>query len=90
MCVRCSAMDLTSPKRTAAGAKAEADLARPSVSRPVLREGEPAAGPWREVTVSLLLTLLGRGEVPAGRPRVVATAGRGGRAVHHRPPAWGQ
>lgn len=42
---------------------------------PVLPKGEPAAGPWREVSVAELLVRL---EVPAGRPRIVAVDGRGG------------
>jgi trehalose synthase len=46
---------------------------------PVLPDGEPAAGPWREVPLEGLLTFLERaGDVPEGRPRVVAVDGRSG------------
>ncbi len=71
-------MDSTSPQRADAGADADADVVRPPVAGPVLREGEPAAGPWSEVTVESLLALLERSAVPSGRPRVVAISGRGG------------
>ena len=71
-CVRFPAMDPTPPQST------EADRTGPPAAAPVLREGEPAAGPWREATVASLLALLERCAVPAGRPRVVAIAGRGG------------
>lgn len=70
------AMDPTSPQPTDPGA--DTDVPRPPVAGPVLPEGEPAAGPWHEVTVDSLLTLMERSEVPADRPRVVAIAGRGG------------
>ena len=48
------------------------------MAEPFLHECEPAAGPWCEVTLESLLTLLERSDVPAGRPRVVAIAGRAG------------
>jgi hypothetical protein len=70
-------MDARSSERTDADAEA-GGLAGPPVAGPVLREGEPAAGPWREVAVQSLLTLLERPDMPAGRPRVVAVAGRAG------------
>jgi len=43
-----------------------------------LPPGEPAAGPWRTVTVQDLVTVVRRvtGD-PAGRPRIVAVDGRG-------------
>lgn len=67
-------MDPLPLRRTAV----DAPLGRDPLAAPVLHEGEPAAGPWHEVTVPSLLTLLERSDVPAGRPRVVAIDGRGG------------
>jgi len=70
-------MDSISPKRTDVNAEIGGSATSP-VARPVLREGEPAAGPWRELRVHSLLTLLTRPEMPVGRPWVVAIAGRAG------------
>lgn len=67
-------MDSASPQR----ADADAALRGAPTAGLVLRAGEPAAGPWREVTMTSLLDLLQRSQVPAGRPRVVAIAGRAG------------
>ena len=44
-----------------------------------LGEGEPAAGPWRAVSIGALLDLiLAHGPAPAGRPWIVAVDGRAG------------
>lgn len=44
-----------------------------------LGEGEPPAGPWRAVSIDVLLDLvLNHGPAPAGRPSIVAVDGRAG------------
>jgi len=60
-------------------APAERRAVPTSVPQVALREGEPLAGPWRQVPLSGLVALLEHSaEVPSGRPRVVAVDGRGG------------
>lgn len=70
---------LTAPSDDQALTETSSDATQVVPADVVLPEGEPLAGPWRQVPLSGLLALLEHSAgVPAGRPRVVAVDGRGG------------